>query len=224
MDTIIFDFDGIIIDTESTELLSYQELYARFGAEFPLQPWLQAAGRTLTFDPYEYLQSAAKTDLDYDALRRWRRRRHWELSEQEPVREGIRDYLQRAVELGLNLAVASNSKADWVVSLLEKERLKKYFDVIVTGDRIAWRKPSPTLYRMALDSLGADCREAFAIEDSINGLMAAKAAGLACVVVPNPITVQLPWPYGMADLRLDSFTEMRLDDVLTALSWSPPDR
>jgi putative hydrolase of the HAD superfamily len=98
---------------------------------------------------------------------------------------------------------------------LERLGLREQFDSIKCADDVENVKPSPDLYLAVLDELGVDPHEAIALEDSPNGITSAQAAGLFCVVVPNPLTSQMPT--GHADLRLSSLAELPLEDLLSRL-------
>ncbi len=220
LQALIFDFDGIIVDTESPELVSYEELYAQYDVEFPVDTWIATVGGELTFNAYTYLQKAVGHPLDIDEIRTWRRQRHWELTKQESLCPGVMDYLRAAQERSWKIGLASSSPKTWVLPLLEQHNLLPFFDAIVTADQVAQVKPNPELYNRALMEVDVAANKAVAIEDSVNGLRAAKAAGMYCVVVPNPVTVKLAWPQGLEDLRLHSLAEVSLADLADRLLGS----
>lgn len=218
MQAVVFDFDGVVVDTETPELQSYEEMFAQYNVTFPIETWIATVGGNLSFDVYEYLNATVAEQgtggsLDIVSLRDRRRRRHWELVLQEGICEGVVETLEQARALGLRIALASSSKSDWVVPLLERHNLKSYFEVIVTADLVQRVKPDPELYTRALSGIDVAPHMAVAIEDSVNGLKAAKSAGMACVVVPNPITSRLTWPSELSYVRLDSLKDLSLSDV-----------
>ncbi len=224
MKAVVFDFDGVIVDTETPELQSYEEMFAQYNIPFPIETWIATVGSNLSFDVYEYLNTAVSeqgTDgpLDVESLRAQRRRRHWELVLEESLCEGVLETLEQARALGLKIALASSSKSDWVLPLLERHNLKSFFEAIVTADLVQRVKPDPELYTRALSEIEVEPHAAVAIEDSVNGLKAAKAAGMECVVVPNPITSRLVWPAELLYLRLQSLKDLSLSDF-TAMTIS----
>ncbi len=218
IEALVFDFDGIIVDTESPELVSYEELYAQYDVEFPVETWIATVGGELTFNAYTYLQEAVGRPLDIDTIRTWRRQRHLDLTRQEKLCPGVREYLTGAGERGWKIGLASSSPRSWVLPLLEQHDLVRFFDAVVTADQVAKVKPDPALYNAALQQLDVAPERSVAIEDSVNGLRAAKAAGMFCVVVPNPVTARLSWPDGLEDLRLGSLEDMSLEQLTANLA------
>jgi beta-phosphoglucomutase-like phosphatase (HAD superfamily) len=110
---------------------------------------------------------------------------------------------------GLKRAIVSSSSRDWVDLHLERLEEAVGWDAICTADRDPARaKPSPTLYLEALDALDVTAEEAVAFEDSPNGVLAAKAADIFCVAVPNEVTRELGLEEAGADLVLDSLAEL----------------
>lgn len=128
------------------------------------------------------------------------------------AREGVKDYLQEANDLGYKIAIASSSTREWVTHYLDELGVLNYFNTIITQDDVEKVKPAPDLYLKAVDALNISSNEALAFEDSLNGLQAALAAGLKCVIVPNPVTKSLP--FENYDLRLQSMAEKSLSDVI----------
>jgi HAD superfamily hydrolase (TIGR01509 family) len=214
---LIFDFDGTIIETEEPEYTSWCEMYAEHGCELPLDLWLEAVGsRSRGFDPYVYLEEQAGRTVDREEVRARRRARLRELVAQQGLRPGIRETLDRAQALGLKLGIASSSSRAWVDEHMAAFDLCPYFATVITGDDVEASKPDPAVYQLALSALKVQPHEAVAIEDSRNGLLAAQAAGIKCIVTPNAITQHLP--LDEADLRLTSLADCPLDDLIERLS------
>ena len=214
---IIFDFDGLILDTETAEYRSFSDLYRHYGAELPIEVRGQWIGTDASpFDPYAHLEASAGIPLDREAARAFRRARYEELMAGERARPGVEDYLREGRRLGLGIGLASSSSRDWVLGYLRQLGLEDGFDCIRTRDDVAKVKPDPELYLKALEALGVAPEEAVAFEDSPNGALAAKRAGLKCVIVPNELTSRLA--FGEHDLRLASMADMPLAEVLAKLS------
>jgi HAD superfamily hydrolase (TIGR01509 family) len=125
---------------------------------------------------------------------------------------GVLQHIDQARVLGLKVGVASSSTADWVRGHLARLGILEKFDCLRCRDDVAKAKPEPDLYIAVLECLGVSASEAFAIEDSPNGVMAAKRAGLRCVAIPNSITAKLD--LGGADVLLQSLGEITLADLL----------
>jgi len=85
----------------------------------------------------------------------------------------------------LKVALASSSPLKVIKFVLDKFDINKYFDLVVSGDMVEHGKPSPDIYNYAAKSLGLECDECVVIEDSINGVISAKSAGMYCIAVPD---------------------------------------
>jgi HAD superfamily hydrolase (TIGR01509 family) len=211
---LLFDFDGLIVDTESASRAGWEWLYREHGHELPLDAWATVVGTIgAPFDPMAHLEELVGRPLERELLDKRRNAHEMTLVEAEELRPGIADYLAEAERLELRKAIVSSSSRRWVdMNLGRLERLVGW-DAIVTADHDTERaKPRPTLYLEALELLGLDAREAVAFEDSPNGIRAAKAAGIFCVGVPNPITADLG--LDQADLVVGSLAELPLEELL----------
>lgn len=217
---LIFDFDGLILDTESPEYRSWQEVFWDHGCDLALSDWAHGIGRgvgDIPFDPYAVLEAASGRSIDRAAIRVRRRRRHADLVAAEAVLPGVEEYITSARRRGLVLGVASSSSRQWVDEHLTRLGLRAYITAVTCADDVSRAKPDPAVYRVALLRLQLRPDEAIAFEDSPNGLAAAKGAGIPCVVVPNPLTAQLP--LDLADLRLTSLADVPLDRLLREMTW-----
>ncbi len=213
IEALIFDFDGLILDSETPDFISWQETYASFGVELPLDVWNQNIGSVDFFNPYIYLEELVGRPLDRQAIHAARKQRDNELMAQQTVMPGVVDYLAEARALGLKVGIASSSPHKWVDTHLARLGLNGRFDAICCRDDVDDRaKPDPAVYREALARLGVQPRHALALEDSPNGATAAKAAGLWCVAVPNGMTHSLSFP--SVDRRLASLVDMPLRQLL----------
>ena len=210
---LIFDFDGLILDTEGPDYRAWQEVFQEYGQDLPLSVWCQCIGRSADwFDPLDRLEGLLGRRLDRPAILSRREARHRELVEAESVLAGVGDYLAEARRLGLRLGVASSSSRPWVAGHLRRLGLDAHWDCIRCWGDVERAKPAPDLYLAVLAALDVAPHEAMALEDSPNGVAAAKRAGLFCVAVPNPLTARLD--LGLADLRLGSLAEMPLSELL----------
>lgn len=213
----VFDFDGLIIDTEIPEYTAWKEIYARFNATLPFEEWSKCLGSNYTsFDPIQYLVSQTGLPLDYDEILPQQRTRSHELAYQQEALPGVSSLILEAKYAGLLLAVASSSDAAWVHGHLERLNLKPLFDTICTEEDVARVKPAPDLFRLAVDRLGIEPGQAVAFEDTKNGIQAAKSAGLFCIAVPNQLTSNLD--LSKADWKVNSLAEISLAMILEKFS------
>ncbi|MBI4558352.1 MAG: HAD-IA family hydrolase [Candidatus Hydrogenedentes bacterium] len=210
---LIFDFDGLIIDTEGPDYESWQELFREFGSILPLDVWEDCIGRESGFfDPLDYLEKQIGRAVERDAIAARRRQRYHDLVAHQPVCPGVQDYINEGKRLGLKLAVASSAPRAWVEGHLSRRALLDQFDCIkCTSDGIR-PKPNPDLFRATAERLGIGVDCAIVLEDAPNGILAAKRAGMFCVAVPNSVTRRLAM-HG-ADLRLNSLADIPLSQLL----------
>lgn len=214
---LIFDFDGLIIDSETADYLSWRETYADFGVDLPRAAWDVGIGGVDLFNPYLFLEEQLGRPIDRGTVKTIRRQRDDEIMAQLPVMDGVVAYLDEARAMGLRLAIASSSNHGWVDPLLARLGLTERFEAVLCRDDVGnVAKPDPAVYQAALAALAIGSETAVALEDSPNGATAALAAGLTTVIVPGPMTRGLPFP--AAHYRLNSLTEMSLADLLAALS------
>ena len=212
---IVFDFDGLILDTEEPVYRSWLEVYEAHGETLPFERWVQIVGSTTAeFHPQRHLEERLGRPLSQEVVDgRIGRRTEMILAQQ--VLPGILQYIDDATALGLKLGVASSSTRDWVSGHLERLGILGRFDCVRCRDDVNSAKPAPDLYIAVLDCLGVSPSEAFAIEDSPNGVIAAKQAGMLCVAIPNSITAGLD--LSKADLVLRSLSDLSLHDLLQRL-------
>ena len=211
----LFDFDGLILDTEFASRAGWQRLYREHGHQLPADLWATLVGTThAPWDPMTHLEELVGEPLEREALNERRYAHEIALIEAEELRPGISEYIAAARRHGLKRAIVSSSTRRWVDMHLERLEEAVGWDAICTADRDPERaKPSPTLYLEALDLLGVAASEAVAFEDSPNGVLAAKAAGVFCVAVPNEVTRGLGLEEAGADLVLDSLADLSPDDL-----------
>jgi HAD superfamily hydrolase (TIGR01509 family) len=209
---LVFDFDGLILETELPDYQSWREVYQEHGQDLSMKVWSDVIGRGAEyFDPYQELVAKLGHDLDRVAVLNRRKARHREMIAALEVLPGVREAIAEAKRLGLRLGVASSSSRAWVTGHLARLGLTD-FECVCARDDVVNAKPHPDLYLAACACLDVAPAEAVALEDSANGIAAAKAAGLRCIAIPNPMTAGLD--LSAADLRLESLSELSLEDLL----------
>jgi len=212
MKGIIFDFDGLIVDTEMPGYLAWAECYAAHGHELLLADYTRCVGSDWAhYNPGMELERLLGRRLDWTELDRERSRRVYELLEEVEPLPGVRDLLAEARREGVICAVASSSPRHWVEPWLERLELRGEFLHVVTLDDVTRPKPSPELFELALRRLEIGAGETVVLEDSLNGLRAALAAGIPCVVVPNEVTGALE--FEGASHRAESLAELRVESL-----------
>jgi HAD superfamily hydrolase (TIGR01509 family) len=218
-DALFFDFDGLMVDTETTDYEAWRFVYEAHGVELPRDLWVTHIGTDgADFSPLSHLAKLTGTELDVESVQRERRAYRATLFEDLCPLPGIVDWLGEARARGVPIGVVSSSPTQWVHEHLERVELREHVDFLKTRDDVPRAKPHPDLYLHALEHLGIRSGRAIAIEDSPNGLAAAKAAGLFCIAVPGPMTRGLC--FDDADLVLESLAERSLASVVRLLDDS----
>ena len=212
---VVFDFDGLILDTEWADFTAWCEVYRSHGCALPETLWANAIGTRDGFDPFAYLESQIGRAVDREGIRSSRDLRLRHLAESEKLLPGVVDYLGAARGLGLRIGLASSATRSWVESFLRPRELSPYFESISCFDDVSRAKPSPEVYLRAVAELRVNAAETLAFEDSAHGLAAAKAAGLSCVVVPNRLTRAMD--FSTADMVLGTLADRPLADLIRDL-------
>ena len=214
---IIFDFDGLILDTETPDFIAWEEIFNRYGLDFPANEYAQSIGVTYDDDsPLEFLKEHMGKDFDEKQLFREFKQQKIELIDEEQLCEGVMDYFHEARQLGLFIGLASSSKREWINHYLDEHEIMHYFDTINTVDDVKQPKPDPELYTRAIEQLGLQPFEALALEDSINGIKSAKNAGLFVAVVPNPVTRATD--LSQADISINRLSDITLSKLIERIN------
>ena len=213
---IVFDFDGLIVDTETPGFISWQEVYQEFGAALEIDDWRHATGYVGGFDPGIHLEHLLGRRLDWSQIIPRREARNWELTLQANLLPGIEPLFRTAREHHLRIGVASNSENGWVEGGLRRLGLRDYVDTIVTRDMVMNPKPAPDIYLKTVQTLQVEPQNAVALEDSEPGCRAAKLAGLTAVAIPNQFSERQNLT--VADLIVKSASELNLGRLAALVS------
>lgn len=210
---LIFDFDGLIVDTEGPIFQAWQELYEAHGQQLPREEWGKIIGTAVgSFNPVSQLEQLVGRELDWEAIEPEREQRERQLILDQPVLPGVKETLQAARRSGLKIGLASSSPCAWVTGHLSRLGLIEYFDCIRASDDVALTKPDPELFLAALECLGLRPEEAIVFEDSPNGIRAARRAGIFTVAIPNSLTRELALEE--ANLQLETMAELALEALV----------
>lgn len=206
---LIFDFDGLILDTETPLIDAYAEVHALHNVAFDRALFIRSVGHAeYTFDPWHGfsphadragLELQRRTTKDANMLR-------------QPILPGVVALLESARVRRLRVGLASNSERTWCEPHLTRLGLIERFEFLSCRGDAPSPKPEPDLYKLVLNRFGLRGHEAIAFEDSHAGTLAAKRAHLHVVAVPNPSTAHHDFSH--ADLRLTSLADVTLDDLV----------
>ncbi len=213
---LVFDFDGVVADTEAPEFDAWRATWADHGHELLLEEWVLGIGTVGGWNPLDELALRVGPTFDPDEANRRRRALHVPaIAALDAPMPGVVDLLTEARRRGLRTAIASSSDAAWVPPLLDQLGLTDHFEHVSLYDGTCPAKPAPDLYLKACVALEVAPSEAVAIEDSPAGVAAAKAAGLWCVAVPHVLTRGLD--LSRADLVIDTLEGVTLDQLLARI-------
>lgn len=203
---VVFDMDGLLLDTETLWHRAEVELFRRHDATFTWDDKMaimgQEAGHTARYFAERLdLPPEQGWDLVVELLELMRA----EMARAVAGRPGALELLARLRSTnGIRLALASNSPRPLVDAALSTTGLEDAFEAVVTPEDVARGKPAPDLYLEACRRLGVPPEEALALEDSPSGVAAAKAAGLTCIAVPQYAALDV----SAADRVIDSLEEL----------------
>jgi HAD superfamily hydrolase (TIGR01509 family) len=209
---VIFDLDGLIIDSETPEVLAWQAIYARYGMTFPIASWLLNVGRNdRPWDPLNPFRAPQSPASPEAVAALWRQQADALMHEYFKPLPGVVPLLTALREGGLRTAVASSSRREWIVRVLERLGLTAQFNAAAGGDEVQQAKPHPDVYLLAAQRLEMAPHTCVALEDSQNGVRSAKAAGMTCIAVPSALTRQMD--FSAADLVVASLGEVTLETI-----------
>ena len=214
LEAIIFDFDGIIVDTETPDYETWAEVYREHGLELSMDLWSQGVGIIhADYDPFTHLESQVEYDIDEVKTKDLRRAKFRESLENVPPMAGVAELMREAKAAGLKIAVASNSDRPWVEGHVRQRGLYDLIDVIRNAEDVPNPKPAPDVYLAATEALGVSPDRTIAFEDSPTGVTAAIAAGIHSIAVPNSITRHYDLTH--AHHTLQSIAHTTLEELTT---------
>lgn len=209
----IFDFDGLILDTELPNLQAWQMIYRSYGFEVPLEKYALYIGTDdHAFNPLTHLHQLAGNGFDPIRVAEKQYALFLELLASSRIMPGVMEYINFAHETGIKTAVASSSSSSWVNGHLDRLNMRTHFDSVVTAGDLIPHKPNPGVYLGALDELGITAEEAIAFEDSANGVKSARQAGVYCVAIPNSVTISMD--FHESNLQIPSFLTIEPAEII----------
>lgn len=189
LSAVLFDFDGILVDTEWAIYQAWQRTFLAHGHQLPLAIYTRCIGSDFdTWSPKTHLEELTGNSFDWHQLDEARQIEIRRDLEQAGPMPGVVPLLDSLHARGIRLAVVSSSSHRWVDGWLERLQLAERFEVVVCRGDAPRIKPAPDLWLEALRQLELPASDGLAIEDSLNGVISAKAAGLSIWAVPNRTT------------------------------------
>lgn len=202
---LIFDMDGVLVDSEPLHLMAYQQLLGSFGHRYTEDENRQFLGRR-DEDCCHELVSRLRLQITAERFGQQKEKILVRLIEERAmIRPGVMNVLHEADRIGIPLAVASSAKLATIHVVTEKLGIKRFFRTLTSGDEVKLGKPAPDVFLLAAERLETAPDRCLVIEDTVNGLTAARAAGMKCVVVPCEATRHQD--HSLADCVLSSLDE-----------------
>ena len=217
---LIFDFDGLILDTETPEVLAWQSIYKDHGFELPVDEWEKTVGGygLSNFDAASRLVFLSLGRLEIESLRFRYRKESDAMIQSNPILPGVQSMIEQAKDAGLQVAIGSSSPHSWVDTHAKRLGLFDHFDQIICADDVppGRTKPNPDIYLKALEKLNVRREEAVVFEDSPNGVLAARRADIFVVAVPNSLTIKMSVS---GDLTVLSLAELSFQELKVHLQF-----
>lgn len=185
-EAVVFDMDGVIFDSERAVMNCWLELAQKYDIKDIEKPYFACVGTTMT-RTREIMLETYGADFPYDEYAKESSFMYHEKYDggKLPMKPGVVELLSYLKEKGRKIALASSSRRETVVNQLRWAGIIDYFDTIVCGDMVAKSKPAPDIFLKACQELGVSPENAYAIEDSYNGIRAAHAGKLHPIMVPD---------------------------------------
>lgn len=189
---VLFDFDGVLVDTEFAIYQAWARTFHAHGHHLPLEVYTHCIGSDFaTWSPKTHLEELTGLAFDWHDLDAQRQAEILRDLTHEGPMPGVIDLLKMLARKGIRRAVVSSSSHQWVDGWLEKLAFADCFEVVVCRGDAPQIKPAPDLYLAAAERMDLRPDECLVIEDSLNGVLAAQAAGMQVWVVPNRVTAGL---------------------------------
>jgi len=217
LEGILFDFDGLILDTETPVFQAWDEKFKEYGKEMLLEDWGNILGKTgKKGGPIEaFLETFRDKTKQAEIIQEVSGRELALVLKQKPL-PGVVSLIKRAKKRGLKLGIVSSSDQEWVHTNLGRLGLLVYFDHTSCAEEVEEGKPHPALYQLGLEKIECPAEKVLVLEDSPNGVLAAKRAGLYCIAVPNDVSSRLPFNTngGTPDRILASLQDFPWDEYM----------
>ncbi|MFZ5390709.1 MAG: HAD family hydrolase [Patescibacteria group bacterium] len=208
--TLLFDMDGLMFDTETVYSRVGQEVLGKRGCEFNLELKRRVMGLRLN-EVWSYFKNYYQLPDEVSVLVDEARQTYEKYLLADDILKpmpGLMTLLDQAKKEGLNLILATASEKKWVDLIFRKFSLQDYFTGYITSEDVAFGKPHPEIYQKAVKLAGQKADLCLVLEDSVNGIKSAKAAGCLAAAVPNQYT--LGQDFKEADIVVSSLEDGKL--------------
>lgn len=211
---VIFDMDGVIIDSEPMHLKFEKELFESLAVELEPEEHNQFVGTTSHY-MWKVLKNKFNLPQAVEELVKNDREGYFKFlvsgKHDMKIIKGIKELIQDLHKNGVLLAVASSSPIDVIEVVIDMYDIRKYFKELATGDYVDKSKPNPDIFLYAAEKLGVDPKDCIVIEDSANGVLAAKKARMKCIGYRNPNSGNQD--ISPADMIINSYDEINYEKL-----------
>ena len=185
---ILFDMDGVLVDSEPQHYRAWNLVFREMGFEMPWEPYKPCIGSTFPNLVRIVEEYTGKKINDLEAMRRSNKEKLKQVEAEEGVAavEGVRELMPRFKEKGWRMAVASSSPKEQIASTVKALGIEDCFELLFTGESVPNPKPAPDTFLRCAEAMGVRPEECIVIEDSYNGSLAARRAGMYCIGIQNP--------------------------------------
>lgn len=208
LNTVIFDMDGLLIDSEPLWFEAAQESLKKFNVHIEEAAYNTTTGlRTPEFLQHWFkvfdIDAMYLTETEVDILNRVTQK----ITSKGQMMDGAENAIKIFSDAGFKIGLASSSPNSVINAVLEKIQLKNSFTVVSSAEYLAYGKPHPQVFLDCAAALKSEPASCICIEDSFNGLIAAKAAKMKCIIVPHPLQYEME-RWNIADLKLKSLKDL----------------
>ncbi|QYK52397.1 MAG: HAD-IA family hydrolase [Fimbriimonadaceae bacterium] len=203
---VVFDFDGLILDTETPEFHAWGSVFSHYGVTLEMHEWAKCVGGGNPPWRVDQHLLALVPSVDLKLVHKQVHEIRDAILIDLELQPGALAVFALLEELNVPFGIASSSRSLWVEGFLANHGLRHKFSVIKTWDMVGAKKPDPRLYLAACEALQIAPENSIAFEDSPNGILAAKRAGMTAIAVPNPITKN--FDLSGADVQLTTLEEV----------------
>ena len=204
---IIFDMDGVIVDSLPMHLKIWEKIFTRRGLEFNLKIYERYNGLS-TVETAENMKKDFDMDDDPEDIVKEKIRLEKEVRESIALFDNAVETLECAKKKGYKLALGTSAMSHMLDYILEKFDIGKYFDAIVSAREVEHTKPSPEIFILAAERLGVEPKECAVVEDAINGVLAAKKAGM-CTIAMTTTSKETTLKKEHPDFTVSSLKELK---------------
>ena len=210
---ILFDFDGVLVNSDPFQFEAHRRALEKFGISITHEDYVENGSGKNKKSFYENMQDKHGVILNIEEVQKTKREIYKELLGEVKLMDGVQETLER-LQGKFKLAIASTTHLENIRKILQNCGVENFFEAISSSKELEKGKPFPDVYLDAMNKLGFLPEECVAVEDSRNGIKAAKDACAKCIVIPNEFTKLQD--LSSADLRLDSISQLT-EDVINEL-------